>query len=177
MRLVAAVAAVGLALVAAAAAAPAGDESIPTRDCRSRGDPSNGVPARFIGANDVVVGPVSFAGLAYAASAARLDRGEDGRYFRKTAAKVLWGAPVTVTVAVGSRAALALRYTRDLTHAVRFEPCPPGTLMFGRNGRLIRVTGFPGGLSFTRRGCYELEVKVERGRTFRRTISLGAGVC
>ena len=75
------------------------------------------------------------------------------------------------------RAALALRYTRDLTDAVRFEPCPPGTLMFGRNGRLRRVTGFPGGFSFARRGCYEIEVRVERGRTFRRTISLGGGGC
>jgi len=49
--------------------------------------------------------------------------------------------------------------------------------MFGGNGRLRRVTAFPGGFSFARRGCYELEVRVDRGRTYRRTISLGGGRC
>jgi hypothetical protein len=179
MRLAVAIAAATLALVAAAAAAPTGDEPPPTRDCRSRGDPSNGVPPRFVREGDVVVGPVSFAGLALAAARTALERGEDGRYFRKTAAKVFWGSPVTVTVAEQHRAALALGYARAnrLTATIRFEPCPPGTLMFGRNGRLRRVTVFPGGLSFTTPGCYELEVRVDRGRTYRRTISLGAGSC
>jgi hypothetical protein len=178
MRL-AAVAAMGLALVAAAGAAPVGDEPAPTRDCRSRGDPSNGAPVRFANPADVVIGPVSLAGLREAASVTRLDRGEDGRYFRKTAAKVLWGRAVTLTVSERSRSTLALVYARlnALTSSVRFVPCPPGTPMFGGNGRLRRVTAFPGGLSFTRRGCYELEVRVERGRTYRRTISLGAGSC
>ena len=98
---------------------------------------------------------------------------------RKTGAKVLWGKPVTVTVAPASQAALALQYARPnlLTTSIRFEPCRPGTPMFGGVGKLQRVTTFPGGLSFTRRGCYALEVHVESGRTYRRTISLGAGRC
>jgi hypothetical protein len=177
MRLAAVVVAGG-ALAAAAAAAPTGgDEPVPTRDCRSRGDPSNGVPQRFVRADDIVIGPVSLAGARLVASTVRLDRGEDGRFFAKVAAKVLWGRPVTVAVAEESRPALALRYTRDLTPAVRLVPCPPGTVMFGGNGRLRRVTMFPGGVSFTRRGCYELEVRAERGQTYRGTISLGAGRC
>jgi hypothetical protein len=177
MRLTAAVVVAGAALAAAAAAAPAADDPTPTRDCRSRGDPSNGVPMAFVNAGDVVIGPVSLAGARRMASSVRLDRGDDGRFFAKLAAKVLWGRPVTISVAEASRPALALRYTRDLTSAVRFVPCPPGTRMFGDNGRLRRVTAFPGGVSFTRRGCFDLEVRVERGRTYRRTISLGAGAC
>jgi hypothetical protein len=172
------VALLALALAAAAAGAEAA-EPVPTRDCGSRGDPSDGSAIRFAGRGDVVVGPVSFAGLAQAASVTRLDRGPDGLYGRKVAAKVLWGRAVTVSVAPASRRALFLDYARTNvhTHAIRFEPCPPGTRMFGGNGRLRRVTVFPGGLSFTRRGCFELEVRVEGGRTYRRTISLGAGSC
>lgn len=178
MRLVPAIV-VASGLLAAAAAAGLAAEPVPTRDCGSRGDPSDGSAIRFVSRGDVVVGPVSFADLASAASATRLDRGPDGRYVRKVAAKVLWGRPVTVSVVPASRAALALDYARSgrRTHAISFEPCPPGTRMLGGNGRLRRVTAFPGGLSFSRRGCYALEVRVERGRAYRRTISLGAGTC
>ena len=162
----------------AATAAPATAEEIPTRDCGTRGDPSDGVAVRFARPGDVVIGPIAFSGLTAAATTTRLDRGPDGRYMRKTAAKVLWGRPVTVTVAPSSRSGLALLYAHRnlLTSSIRFEPCPPGTRMFG-GGRLKRVTGFPGGLSFTRLGCYDLEVRIDGGRTFRRTVSLGAGRC
>ena len=65
-----------------------------------------------------------------------------------------------------SRAALALDYAPSNLHtfAIRFEPCPPGTPMYGSDGRLRRVTVFPGGFSFLRRGCYDLEVRVEGER-------------
>jgi hypothetical protein len=176
MRL--ALAAALVAAVAVAGAAAAQDPEIPTRDCGSRGDPSDGSAIRFARAGDIVVGPVSFAGLAGAASATRLDRGPDGRFGRKVAAKVLWGRAVTVSVVPADRARLALMYSRSnlLTDSIRFEPCPPGTRMFGGNGRLRRVTVFPGGFSFTARGCYALEVTAG-SRAYRRTISLGAGRC
>ena len=162
----------------AATAGPATGEETPTRDCGTRGDPSDGTPVRFVHRGDVVVGPVSFAGLASAASV-RPDRGPDGRFMRKVAAKVLWGRPVTVSVAPEDRGPLLLAYARPnlLTPAIRFEQCPPGTPMFVTKRPLGRVTAFPGAFSFTRRGCYELIVQVERGRTYRRTISLGAGRC
>ena len=177
MRVVA-VAAVSLVLVAAAAAAPAEDEPVPTRECRSRGDPSNGALIRFANPADVVVGPLSFASLAAASSRTAVYRREDGTWFRKAGVKVLWGRPVTLAIAERHRPDLRLEYARGpLSSSVRLEPCPPGTPMFGGNGTLRRVTMFPGGFSFTRRGCYELEVRVERGRTYRRTISLGAGRC
>jgi hypothetical protein len=171
---------VAAGLLAAAAAASPAEDPLPTRDCATRGDPSDGTAVRFAHSGDVVVGPVSFAGLALAAPrTTRLDRGPDGRLMRKVAAKVLWGRPVAVNVSPSSRAALALDYARSNLHtfSIRFEPCPPGTPMFGGVGRLRRVTVFPGGFSFLRRGCYELEVRVERGRAYRRTISLGAGAC
>jgi hypothetical protein len=178
MRSAVAVAAACLALVAAAAAARGQDGPVPTRDCRSRGDPSNGQAVRFANPADVVVGPMSFASLAAASSRTAVYRREDGTWFRKAGVKVLWGRPVTLTVAERHRASLRLEYVREpLPSSVRFEPCPPGTPMFGGNGTLRRVTMFPGGFSFVRPGCYELEVRVERGRTYRRTISLGAGRC
>jgi hypothetical protein len=178
MRLVAAVAAVGLALVAAAAAALVAEEPVPTRDCRSRGDPSNGQLVRFANSADIVIGPLSFASLGAARAPTAVYRREDDTWFRKAGVKVLWGRPVTLTVTERHRAVLRLEFSRGpLTSAVRFEPCPPGTPMFGGSGRLRRVTLFPGGFSFIRRGCYELEVHVERGRTYRRTISFGAGRC
>jgi hypothetical protein len=179
MRLLATILVAGGALAAAAAVVRA-EEPLPTRDCATRGDPSDGTAVRFASSGDVVVGPVSFAGLGLAAPrTTRLDRGPDGRFMRKVAAKVLWGRPVTVTVLPSSRAALALDYAQSHLHtsAIRFEACPPGTRMYGSDGRLRRVTVFPGGFSFLRRGCYELEVRVERGRTYRAPISLGAGEC
>lgn len=172
------VAAFVLAFGAFAASSVGEQEPVPTRDCASRGDPSDASAIRFVRAGDVVVGPVSFAALA-AAATAPLDRGPDGLFMRKVAAKVLWGNAVAVSVSPPSRPALKLDYARSNRHtyAIRFEPCPPGTRMYGSDGRLRRVTVFPGGFSFARRGCYELEVRVDRGRTYRRTISLGAGRC
>jgi hypothetical protein len=180
MRLLATILVAAGVLAAAVAAAARAEDPVPTRDCSTRGDPSDGAAVRFAHSGDVVVGPVSFAGLGLAASrTTRLDRGPDGRFMRKVAAKVLWGKPVAVSVSPASRAALALDYARSNQHtvAIRFAPCPPGTRMYGSDGRLRRVTVFPGGFSFLRRGCFELEVRVERGRTYRRTISLGAGEC
>jgi hypothetical protein len=178
MRTAAAVVVAGCALAAAAAAAPAGDEPVPTRDCRSRGDPSNGQLVRFANPADVVIGPLSFASLRAARSQTAVYQREDGTWFRKAGVKVLWGRPVKLAVAERHRDTLRLEFARGpRTSSVRFEPCPPGTLLFGGNGRLRRVTMFPGGFSFTSRGCYELEARVERGRTYRRTISLGVGAC
>jgi hypothetical protein len=174
MSAAAAVAAMGLALVAAAAA-PA-EEPIPTRDCRSRADPSGNAPLRFVNRNDLVVGPVSFTSLKLAASRTTLGpRGDDGRWFRKTGAKVLWGRPVTVTIPASATARVALAYSRGnaLTSAVRFEPCPPGTPRYG-GGRLRRVTMFNGGFSLVRPGCYPVEVRVEgRAAPYRGRVPLG----
>jgi hypothetical protein len=177
----AAIAAAVVALSAVAAAAAVGqEEPVPTRDCRSRGDPSTGRPVRFASARDVVVGPISFAGLARAATRPGLGVPRpDGTWFVKSGAKILWGRPVLLAVGERARASLSLGYAPrgEPSVAVRFEPCRPGTRMYRSGGRLRRVTAFPGGFVVARPGCYELEVRVERGRSFRRTVSFGAGSC
>jgi hypothetical protein len=176
MRLLLAAGVVFLAaLPGLATAGPA--EEIAVRDCGSRGDPGDGRPVRFAAARDVVVGPVSFAGLQHYATRKGLGPpDEDGQWWLKSGAKVLWGPPVTVRV-VPPDGPLALEYAKDgvVTPVVRFEPCPPGTPMFV-TGRLRRVTVFPGGFSLARPGCYALVVQ-SGARTYRRTLSFGAGRC
>ena len=180
MRLAAAVVAAGLALVAAAVATPA-DAPIPTRDCSTRAEPTRG-HLRFASPGDVVIGPVSFSGLAAASAPGSIGgRRPDGTYLRKSAVKVLWGPPVTVRVVAGDRALVGLEYTIGArgwqqTPTVRFVQCPPGKPML--NGlRYLRVTGFSGGFAVERRGCYTLEAQAEGRRAYRRTVSLGGGAC
>jgi hypothetical protein len=180
MRLAAAVVVAGGALAAAAAAAPAGDDPPPTRDCSTRTEPTRG-HLRFATPGDVVIGPISFSGLATGSSRRSIGgRRPDGTFLRKSAVKVLWGPPVVVRVVNSDRAAVALEYTIragrwQQTAAVRFEQCPPGTRMW--NGlRYLRVTGFNGGFALKARGCYTLEVQAG-SRNYRRTMSLGAGAC
>ena len=175
MRLAAAVVVAGGALAAAAAAAPTGDGPVPVRDCSGRTEPTRG-HLRFASANDVVVGPVSFTSLRLASSRRAGSRRPDGTILVKAAAKVLWGPPVTVSIAAPDRTVVALEYTRTPAPAVRFEGCPPGMRMF--NGlRYRRVTGFSGGFALTKRGCYGIEVQAVGRRTYRRTVSLGGGGC
>ena len=173
MRVAAAVAATGLALVTAAAA-PA-DEPAPTRDCRTRMEPTRG-HFRFAERGDLVLGPISFFGVDRS-DRPRAGRRPDGRFFVKVPVKVLWGPPVTVTVAAPNRGEVALEYTRPLDAkptSVRFVGCPPGTPMW--NGlRHRRVTGFSGGFTFARHGCYRVEVRVEgRVAVHRGRVPLGA---
>ncbi len=180
MRAAAAVVVAGGALAAAAAAAPGGQEPVPTRDCSTRTEPSRGV-LRFAEPKDVVVGPVSFTSLRLASSPRAGYRRRDSRLFVKAGVKVLWGPPVTVRVAAADADQLVLEYVGgpggwQQTAAVRFEQCPPGTPMWNGNS-YRRVTGFNGGLAFSRRGCYTLVVQAEGRRAYSREVSLGAGTC
>jgi len=175
MRLSAAVVVAGGALVAAAAAASAEEAPVPTRDCSGRTEPTRG-HLRFAAADDVVIGPVSFASLGLASSRRAGTPRPDGTILVKAGAKVLWGPPVRVSVVAADRARLSLEYTREPSPVVRFVGCPPGMRM--HNGlRYLRVTGFSGGFSLRKRGCYTLEVQAEGRRAHRRTVSLGGGTC
>jgi hypothetical protein len=175
VRTAATAAVAGLVLAAAAVAEPREEAPAPTRDCSGRSEPTRG-QLPFATTRDVVIGPVSFTSLQLARSPrAGLPR-PDGTILVKAAAKVLWGPPVRVSVAPADRAQVSLEYTRDPSPVVRFVQCPPGMRMF--NGlRYRRVTGFSGGLSLRRRGCYTLEVQAEGRRAYRRTVSLGGGSC
>ena len=168
---------VSLAGFVGVSAVPGQDEPPPLRDCSTRAEPTHG-RLRFATSGDVVVGPLSFTSLRDARLRANITDRKSGRWFRKSAVKLLYGNDVTLSVPEAYRSLLWLEYAPNgaPTSTVRFSPCPPGKLMF--NGeRYGRVTGFSGALVFSRLGCYPLEVRVDRGRTFRGTISLGAGRC
>jgi hypothetical protein len=164
-------AAVALAAVAAGAA-PASD-GVPLRPCGSRGDPSDGKPVRFVRPHDLVIGPLSFTGLGNGVRAGGRDA--EGRFFTKSGAKVLWGAG-DVTVTSPTDGILVYARPNARTAMVKFQPCPPGTITYAGT-KLRRVTGFPGGFSFAKRGCYPLTVQVASGRTYRGTVKLGVARC
>ena len=166
-----------LALPAALVAAVAGiagaqDDEIPTRDCRSRIESGRG-PLAFATTTAVVAGPVAFSGLQDPVQLGPW--GADGRLGRKSGVLVRAGRAVVLSVPERYRDRLFLHYTREEagTSVVRLVPCAPGTKAFSYEGRVGRVTGFNGGFSLTRRGCYPLDVRVEGGRSYRLRLSLG----
>jgi hypothetical protein len=137
MRNAAAVAVAGGALAAVAAAAPFGEDPLPTRDCGTRTEPTRGV-LRFASSGDVVIGPVAFSGLAGASAPRNVGgRRADGTMLRKSPVKVLWGPPVVLRVAESDRADLALEYVPkggwQQTPAVGFVQCPPCKRMWNGN--------------------------------------------
>ncbi len=170
MRL--ALAAALVAAAAAAGAAAAQEDEIPTRDCRGRIESGRG-PLVFDTTRALVVGPVAFSGLH---EKARLGPwGDEGRLGRKSGVLVRAGRSVVLSVPERYRDRLFLHYTRGEagTSTVRLVPCAPATRAFSYDGRVGRVTGFSGGFSLTRPGCYPLDVRVEGGRSYRARLGLG----
>jgi hypothetical protein len=167
----AALGAVVLAALAAAGAAP-GQSDVPTRDCRSHIESGRG-PIGFA-ADGIVAGPVAFSGLQRVATSLGR-RGQDGRYFVKSAATVRAGRPVTLSISARFSGRIGLAYARtpEPVAAVRFEPCPPATRAFSYDGRVGPVTAFNGGFVLTRAGCYRFEVRVEGGRTYSVRVPFG----
>ena len=173
--------ALAAALVAAAAAAgvaAAQEDEVPTRDCSGRIESGRG-PLRFETRGFLVVGPVAFSSLD-ATKPARLARVEGGGYGRKSGVLVRAGHPVVLSVPERYRTRFFLNYTRGTeqlgvggTSEARLVPCAPATRAFSYDGRIGRVTGFSGGFTVTRPGCYPLDVRVEGGRSYRARIPLG----
>ncbi len=163
------------AAAAAASVAAAQEEELPTRDCRGRIESGRG-PLGFAQHRAVVVGPIAFSGLLDAAPRRALGPwGNDGRLGRKSGVVVRAGRAVVLTVPERYRDRFFLHYTRGEagTSVVRIVPCPPGTRAFSYDGTVGAVTGFSGGFSMTRPGCYPLDVLVEGGRTQRVRIAFG----
>jgi hypothetical protein len=159
----------------AATAGAAAQEEMPVRECGGRIESGRG-PLAFPPARAVFAGPIAFSGLLDAAKPTGLGPwGEDGRLGRKTGVLVRAGRPVVLSIPERFRNRLFLHYTRGEagTSSVRLEPCPPGTRAFSYDGRVGSVTGFSGGFSLTRRGCYPLDVRVVGGRTHRLRIAFG----
>jgi hypothetical protein len=162
-------------LVAAAAvtgAAAAEDEETPTRDCRARIESGRG-PLGFDRVQALVVGPLAFSGLNRTAPLGPW--GEDGRRGRKSGVLVRAGRPIVLSVPMRYRDRLFLHYTRSDTgtSTVRLVPCAAATRAFSYDGAVGRVTGFSGGFSVTKAGCYPLDVVVEGGRSYRTRLPLG----
>jgi hypothetical protein len=173
MRLALAATLVTAAAAAGVAAADQGE--IPTRDCRGRIESGRG-PLSFVQHRAIVVGPIAFSGLLDAAPRRALGPwGDDGRLGRKTGVVVRAGRAVVLSVPERYRDRLFLHYTRGEagTPEVRIVPCPPGTRAFSYDGRVGPVTGFSGGFSMTRPGCYPLDVRVEGSRAYRVRIAFG----
>jgi len=168
-------AAAAVLAVLAATAGPANAEEVPTRDCRGRIESGRG-PLSFVQHRAIVVGPIAFSGLLDAAPRRALGPwGDDGRLGRKSGVVVRAGRAVVLSVPERYRDHLFLHYTRGEagTSEVRIVPCPPGTRAFSYDGRVGPVTGFSGGFSMTRPGCYPLDVRVEGGRAYRVRIAFG----
>ena len=168
-------AAAAVLAVLAATAGPANAEEVPTRDCRGRIESGRG-PLSFVQHRAIVVGPIAFSGLLDAAPRSSLGPwGDDGRIGRKSGVVVRAGRAVVLSVPERFRDRLFLHYTRGEagTSEVRIVPCPPETRAFSYDGRVGPVTGFSGGFSMTRPGCYPVDVRVEGGRAYRVRIAFG----
>ena len=168
-------AAAAVLAVLTATAGPANAEEVPTRDCRGRIESGRG-PLSLVQHRAIVVGPIAFSGLLDAAPRRALGPwGDDGRLGRKSGVVVRAGRAVVLSVPERYRDRLFLHYTRGEagTSEVRFVPCPPGTRAFSYDGRVGPVTGFSGGFSMTKPGCYPLDVRVEGGRAYRVRIAFG----
>lgn len=142
---------VSVAAVAQATAVPAAVP--PTRTC-AQGISYSG-PPYWGGKGALVVGPLSFSGLADHPGGARQP---DGRWFVKSVLLMKPGAAVTLSLLPGSTARAVLVYAHPESQAVRFEPCAAANAKFS------------GGFLIRRLRCATIVVRVEGGRSYRRTI-------
>jgi hypothetical protein len=167
-----------------AAPAPPGPPGAFVRTCEDSvyGDLGDGWRKR-----SVVVGPLAFVALRYAATQPAVDfRPRGGRYQGlKVLVVVEVGATVTLVVPPAERRHLALLYDpaawREDNHyriadgdpAVTFRSCPPGQTPLGASG-----TQFNGGFLVDGPRCATLEVATPAWKAPRRvTVSFGAGRC
>jgi hypothetical protein len=88
-----------------------------------------------------------------------------GSWWLKTLVIVRPGRAVTVSVPRSERKRLHLRYTGN-PRAATFRPChrPDGQWSY-----------YPGGFAYSQRGCYAVDIHIERRRSIRRDIALGVG--
>jgi hypothetical protein len=170
------------ATTAATTRPPPGPPGAFVRTCESSvyGDLGDGWRAQ-----SVVVGPLAFVALRYAATqpAADFRRRGGGYQGLKALAVVAAGATVTLTVPPAERRHLALLYDpaawKEDNHyrlgdgdtAVTFQSCPPEQTPPGADG-----TQFNGGFLVAGARCATLEVSTPAWRApWRVTVSFGAG--
>jgi hypothetical protein len=88
-----------------------------------------------------------------------------GWWWLKTLVAVRKGRAVTLTVPRSERSRLHLRYGGD-SRTATFRPCRTAP----------RWSYYPGGLVYSERDCYALDIRVEGHSAVRRYIPLGVGV-
>lgn len=159
--------------------------SAPLAGCRDRIEGGN---PRYNPARDpqnVTIGPVSFSGLARAASRRAFEtyRTREG-YGVKAAASVRAGETVTIAIAAPDRGRVRIQYPNEQTRgdppaaAARLAACSADEPSFSGRGTVGSTTGFAGGFTLDRPTCATIEVYVEgRAEPLRRTVSFGAGRC
>jgi hypothetical protein len=130
---------------------------------------------------DFEIGPISFTGLRFAATAPRKDltprRGKRWQVW-KAAPVVDAGAPVTVAVAAQDRAHLRVGWSGGMAAALTFSPCAPSTPAFSYRGTVGERTAWAGGFYVDGPGCRHIDVWVRgRAQPLSRTVSFGAGKC
>jgi hypothetical protein len=164
------------------AAAPA-DAAVPQRTCKTRAEGS-GPPRRFAGPNDVVVGPVAFAGLKTVADPAEFATFENRRetlFQVKAGIGVRAGRTVTVTIAPEDQGVAGLTYVRGPARgvpAVRFSACDKNEPAFSYKGPVGLATIFAGGFSLTEAHCVHIVVSDRtRKKVYRRVVAFGTEGC
>ena len=145
----------GAAAVAPATAAPAA--APPTRTCE-QGITFEGSPY-FGQQGSVVMGPLSFSGLATPGG----QRQPDGGWLVKSVLLMRPGKAATLSVAEASRSRVTLVYQAGgrPSASVRFTPCAD------------RNAAFSGGFLIRKLRCETIEVRVDGGPTYRRRIPFG----
>ena len=173
-----------LALAALAAAAPAASaEETGVRPCRERVE--GGRPIGFAQPGGIVVGRLSFTGLARHADPeefASMYNAHQKLYLVKSGVGVRANRNVKLSIAPAQRSIAGLGY--DSKHrspkpgsgaSVRFQPCPRRTRAFSYDGVVGPVTGFSGGFALSEPACVVLEARVRGRDPVRRAISFGMG--
>ena len=157
----------------------------PLRDCGSRAEDGRGPSRTASRPDDVVVGPVTFAGLARVASRRGLEHFRSAHGYQvKAGALVPAGVRATLTIGRGARGWAALSFAphrpgmphRDVA-AVRFAACAADEPAFSYDGPVGEVTGFAGGFVVQRPGCVPLELRVAGGPAIRARVPFGTGRC
>jgi hypothetical protein len=146
----------------------------PVQDCRHRVEGAGARPSprrlRKARAEAVVLRGITFAGLRLAEDAPiRRDP------YWKSGVAVRYGPPLTVEVSPPA----TLAYSDEVdgpgegSRAVRFEPCPPNTPSFSRDGSVGDETFFAGGFLVTRPACVMLTVRRAGQPTQRVPVGFG----
>src|SRR3954453_1295032 len=152
--------------IASAAVAGSASAAAPVRTCAQGIGSTKPSPVDHTRTQDLFVGHRLLLIGALAATARTFESGEPGWYWWKSLAAVRNGRDVTLTVPRSERRRFRLRYANGQkdTSTVTIHPCAAG-----------RWSYFPGGFTYTRPGCYALDIRIRGHRARRKWLAFGEG--